>query len=72
MMKILLQTEYRQVNKNSNHIMQILVYLQKKKKIRKKNFFYEYDKILTDKTLIKLNLNLKLRKSFKRYLFKIR
>ena len=42
--KILLQTEYRQVNSNTNHIADFSLFAEKDEN-SKNHFFYEYDKI---------------------------
>ncbi|WP_075501871.1 LPS-assembly protein LptD [Candidatus Pelagibacter communis] len=57
--KILLQTEYRQVNSNTNHIADFSLFAEKDEN-SKNHFFYEYDKNLTVQDFESSKLNLKL------------
>tara|TARA_B110000444_G_scaffold242605_1_gene260089 strand:- start:2856 stop:5237 length:2382 start_codon:yes stop_codon:yes gene_type:complete len=56
--KILLQTEYRQVDSKANHIADFSLFAEKDKD-SKNHFFYDYDKSLTFTDFEASNINLK-------------
>ena len=57
--KILFQTEYRQVNSDSNHIADFSYYAEKKGKNSKNHLFYEYDNEFNSKIFENNKINLK-------------
>ena len=60
--KILLQTEYRQANLNSNHITD-LSYFTEKGKNSKNHFFYEYDNEFTSESFENNTIDLKIQQT---------
>ncbi len=60
--KILLQTEYRQANKKSNHIADVSFFGEKNKS-SKNHIFYEFDKILDFSNFEDSKLDLKIQKT---------
>ena len=60
--KILLQTEYRQVNSNSNHFADFSLFAEKKEN-SKNHFFYEYDKSLDIKNFDDSKIDLIIQKT---------
>lgn len=59
--KFLVQTEFRQINKNSNHIADLSIFNDPKKS--KGHFFYDYKKKFSLNNFDKSNLNLKIEKT---------
>ena len=60
--KILLQTEFRQVNLNSNHLADLSYFTEKGKKT-KNHFFYEYDKGFSIKNFENNEINFKIQQT---------
>ena len=58
----LLQTEYRQENKNSSHVSDFSIFNEKNND-NKTHFFYKYEKYLTSSYFDDVNLNLKVEKT---------
>ena len=58
----LLQTEFRQENKNSSHISDVSIFNEKNND-NKTHFFYKYEKFLTSSYFEDVNLNFKVEKT---------